>query len=120
MLLADIKTEFAARKKEQLPSASLVAALVGMEGRPWPEYRKGKPLTQNQLARALKPIGIIPENIRVDADTVLKGYLGICWPGSRMLSRATSLRGFPNRYTATTPMRRALLMVSKPLHRNPM
>jgi putative DNA primase/helicase len=74
MLLADIKNEFAARKTDQLPSASLVAALVEIEGRPWAEYRKGKPLTQNQLARALKPIGIVPENIRV-GDKVPKGYL---------------------------------------------
>jgi len=73
MLLADIKTEFAARNTDQLPSASLVAALVEIEGRPWAEYREGKPLTQNQLARALKPIGIGPENIR-EGDKVPKGY----------------------------------------------
>src|SRR5262249_40600839 len=48
MLLADIKAEFAARKPaDQLPSVSLVLALVEIEGRPWAEYRKGKPLTQN-------------------------------------------------------------------------
>jgi hypothetical protein len=63
MLLADIKAEFAARKTDQLPSVSLVAALVEIEGRPWAEYRKGKPLTQNQLARLLKPLGITPELI---------------------------------------------------------
>jgi putative DNA primase/helicase len=75
MLLADIKAEFAARNTDQLSSASLVAALVEIEGRPWAEYgKKGKPLTPNQLARALKPLGIAPENIRV-GDKVPKGYL---------------------------------------------
>jgi putative DNA primase/helicase len=63
MLLADVRAEFAARKPDQLPSASLAAALVEIEGRPWAEYRKGKPLTQNQLARLLKPLGITPELI---------------------------------------------------------
>jgi putative DNA primase/helicase len=74
MLLADIKAEFAVRNIDRLTSASLIAALVEIEGHPWAEYRRGKPMTQNQLARALKPIGIAPENIRI-GDKVPKGYL---------------------------------------------
>jgi putative DNA primase/helicase len=75
MLLADIKGAFEEMKADRLASSSLVATLVAIEGRPWAEYgKKGKPMTQNQLARALKPIGIIPENIRL-GDKVPKGYL---------------------------------------------
>jgi putative DNA primase/helicase len=60
LLLADIKAIFAETDADQLPSASLAAKLIEIEGRPWAEYRKGKPMTQNQLARALKPLGIAP------------------------------------------------------------
>jgi hypothetical protein len=74
LLLGDIKAEFTARDIDRLTSASLVAALVEIEGRPWAEYRRGKPLTQNQLARALKPIGIAPEVIREGSSTP-RGYM---------------------------------------------
>jgi hypothetical protein len=73
MLLADIKGAFAERNTDRLPSASLVALLIEIEGRPWAEYRAGKPMTQNQLARALKPLGIAPEVIR-EGDSTPRGY----------------------------------------------
>ena len=45
----------------EIPSADLVKTLVGLEGRPWAEMGKArKPLTQNMLARMLKPHGIAP------------------------------------------------------------
>jgi hypothetical protein len=72
LLLADVKAEFAARNADRLTSASLVAALVEIEGRPWAEYRHGKPM-QNQLARALKPICVAPEVIR-EGDSTPRGY----------------------------------------------
>jgi putative DNA primase/helicase len=74
MLLADIKGEFATRKTDRLSSSTLVAALVEIEGRPWAEYRRGKPMTQNQLARVLKPIKVFSEDIWIDRKS-LKGYL---------------------------------------------
>jgi hypothetical protein len=74
MLLADIKAAFAERRNtDRLASVSLVAMLVEIEGRPWAEYRRGKPMTQNQLARALKPLGIAPEGIR-QGDKTPRGY----------------------------------------------
>jgi Protein of unknown function (DUF3631) len=61
--------------KAEMPSADLVKALIELEGRPWAELGKSrKPLTQNRLARMLKPLGIAPENIRV-GDKVPKGYV---------------------------------------------
>jgi hypothetical protein len=73
MLLADVKGAFEEMKADRLASSSLIAILVELEGRPWAEYRKGKPMTQNQLARALKPIGIAPEVIR-SGDSTPRGY----------------------------------------------
>jgi len=73
ILLADIRDAFA--DKAEMPSTDLVRALVELEGHPWAELGKGrKPLTQNGLARRLKPLGIAPENIRV-GDKVPKGYI---------------------------------------------
>jgi len=81
LLLSDIRDIFAKREAnriepvDRIPSADLVAALVAIEGRPWAELGKSrKPLTQNGLARRLKPLGITPENIRL-GDKVPKGYL---------------------------------------------
>ena len=72
MLLADIEVIFA--EKDSLPSADLVEALVEIESRPWAEFGKSrKPITQNRLARLLRPLGIVPDNVRVGGK-VPKGY----------------------------------------------
>ena len=63
LLLGDIRDIFAKRAAnevdpaDRMPSGDLVDALVGIEGRPWAELGKArKPLTQNRLARLLKPL----------------------------------------------------------------
>jgi hypothetical protein len=75
LLLVDIRDAFA--KEGEAPaiaSADLVKALVAIEGRPWAEMGKnGKPLTQNKLARMLKPLGIGPDKIGPE-DKRLNGY----------------------------------------------
>jgi uncharacterized protein DUF3631 len=74
MLLADIKAVFDEKASERLASAELCEVLVAMEGRPWAEWKHGKPLTPNQLARILKPFGIVTNiTIRVGNRTA-KGY----------------------------------------------
>jgi Protein of unknown function (DUF3631) len=75
-LLADIRD--VSRDKTEAPSADLINHLVALEGHPWAEMgNSGKPLTQNKLARMLKPLGIIPQNIWMGSGTgkVLKGYV---------------------------------------------
>jgi hypothetical protein len=63
-LLADIRDMFAEKGNAEIASVDLVKALVGIEGRPWAEMGKsGKPLSQNKLARMLKPLGIGPNHI---------------------------------------------------------
>jgi hypothetical protein len=74
MLLADIRAAFAAHAakenvadKERLSSSALVEALHELEGRPWAEFGKSrKPISQNQLARLLKPLAICPEVVRLN------------------------------------------------------
>jgi Protein of unknown function (DUF3631) len=75
-LLADIRG--VSRGKTEAPSADLVNHLVALEGHPWAEMgNSGKPLTQNRLARMLKPLGILPEAIWIGSSTgkALKGYV---------------------------------------------
>ena len=59
-LLADIRAIFAERRMDRLASAELVEALVAIEGRPWAEWKAGKPITANGLARLLAPFAIKP------------------------------------------------------------
>lgn len=74
ILLSDIRAEVT---MDQIKSEELVRILVAIEGHPWAEFgRDRKPITQNRLARLLKPYKITPGTIRIGPgpkDTV-KGY----------------------------------------------
>jgi hypothetical protein len=73
-LLADTRAVFAEKKVDKIFSDDLVAALVAIEGGPWAEMgRNRKSLTQNRLARMLRPMGVVPQTIRIGIDTG-KGY----------------------------------------------
>jgi Protein of unknown function (DUF3631) len=76
VLLGDIRAIFTAeRNTDRLRSADLCEALQKLEGQPWAEYGKSrKPISQNQLARLLKPLGIVPEVFRDEAKTP-RGYM---------------------------------------------
>jgi putative DNA primase/helicase len=60
-LLEDIRTVFEEEGAGWLASATLVKALTEMEGRPWPDWKDGRPITATQLARLLRPFGIEPD-----------------------------------------------------------
>jgi putative DNA primase/helicase len=64
MALADVAAIFAAednQNKEWIPTASVVSTMNSLEERPWASYRRdGRGLTQNALARLLKPYLIFP------------------------------------------------------------
>jgi Protein of unknown function (DUF3631) len=75
VLLDDIKAIFTERDTDRLASSDLTDVLVKIEGRPWAEYgRNDKPLSQNQLARLLKRVNIVPSVVRIGAETP-RGYL---------------------------------------------
>lgn len=72
MLLADIR----AAMPEQdcaVNSHYLCEALVGLEDRPWREWR-GRRLSPHQLARMLAPFDIVPKAHRSSDGRVLRGY----------------------------------------------
>jgi len=74
-LLADVRDVFELKASAELSSQELAEALVAMEGHDWADYRDGKALTRNQLARLLARDGISPGTIWLkDKRSSLKGY----------------------------------------------
>lgn len=72
-LLGDIRDLFRLRTVDRLPSREIVAHLVQMEDRPWPEWYKGKPMSETQLAKLLRPFGVRSKTIRIGSTTP-RGY----------------------------------------------
>lgn len=73
MLLRDIQTILASHYDPNIFSSELVERLIAIEDSPWVEWKKGKPLTQNSLARLLKPFKIAAGTVRIGTQTA-KGY----------------------------------------------
>jgi hypothetical protein len=72
LLLSDIRNIFSALKLDEISSADLIERLCEIVPRPWSEMGKPpKPMTQNKLARLLKPLAIPPELI---TDRRIAGY----------------------------------------------
>ena len=63
-ILSDIREVFSQRNRERLSSDEVVSGLVDMEERPWCEWKGGRPLTKNSLARLLKPYSVKSKQIR--------------------------------------------------------
>jgi len=99
-LLADIKAIMARRGVDRITSGDMAEALADLEGRPWPEWRQGRPISANGVARLLRPFGIQPTMWRKDGRAGLRGY------------RIADLKDAFNRYltistaTTATPLKR--------------
>jgi Protein of unknown function (DUF3631) len=72
-LLSDVRSIFQDRNISRISSEDLAKALGEMIERPWPEWSKGRPITQRQIARLLKPFGIQPRLLRIE-EKVSRGY----------------------------------------------
>jgi hypothetical protein len=103
-LIIDIKAILdAAPTIDQWPSALLVEQLVGMEGRPWAEFGKPpKAITQNALARLLKPLGITPQLVGTARKS---GYLR--WQFTEVFESYASPPPLSNLSTSQSAMERA-------------
>jgi putative DNA primase/helicase len=77
-LLADIKTAFDGAGKAALTTKTLLADhLCADAERPWATWNKGKPISDRQLARLLKPFAILSETVHpyeTGEAQDLKGY----------------------------------------------
>lgn len=103
LLLADLRELFDRRGVKTLFSGDIVDELVQREDRPWPEWRRGTPITQRGIARLLAPFGIRPKQIwedgqnrrgyrRSDLQETFLRYLGA---GSLDALEASQQAGFP-------------------------
>ena len=72
-LLADLRDLYAERTDDIIPSSAIAAHLGTLEGRPWPEWRHGQPISPTGVAKLLKRFGIFPRKDRVGSKTV-RGY----------------------------------------------
>ena len=107
LLLADIRSLFVEKGAERMPSKDIVAALGDMDTRPWPEWKAGKPITANQLARALKTFRVRPTTYRpAGSDAVVKGYI------------RDDFTAAWNRYLPADPASAAAKELSHPKHGN--
>ena len=70
-LLADLRTVFG--DEEQLTTKKIIAELCLLEDAPWNDL-KGKPITDNHLARRLRQYGVKSKTLRLDDDHFAKGY----------------------------------------------
>ena len=71
-LLADIQRVFPL-DEDRISSKDLLEELLKLEDAPWLTWRRGQALTQNGVARLLKPFGIRPTKLRIEGDTP-RGY----------------------------------------------
>lgn len=76
MLLSDIRSIFEARHSDHIKTEYLLEGLWELKERPWPEWKKGRPISARSLAGILKQFGIISKNKRTEFDSgkVAKHY----------------------------------------------
>ncbi len=72
-LLTDIKTLFDESGRDRLHSDDIVNQLIKMDDRPWPEWKRGFPMTKKKKKKLLKPHKIKSRQLKV-AGTNLNGY----------------------------------------------
>jgi putative DNA primase/helicase len=97
-LLRDIRDMFAASNADRLRSDDITNKLAEMADRPWSEMPySGKPITQLQLAKLLKPYGVRPEQVRF-GELTFKGYMRQRFE--------TAFRYIPDEHIASPPHNR--------------
>ena len=74
LLLQDIYSIFEKSGADRMHSAEIVRKLIEMEDRPWPEYRRGFPLTPTSMAKVLAPFGIRPLQMKLGGNN-RHGYM---------------------------------------------
>jgi putative DNA primase/helicase len=75
-LLADVKAAFEVRAKDALTTKTLIAELCADQERPWATYNKGKPISDRQVAKLLRPFTIISDTVQTSetGEDKAKGY----------------------------------------------
>jgi len=58
MMLRDIAELFASRRADRISTSEIVGDLIVMEERPWADWRHGKPINAQSVAKQMKPFGV--------------------------------------------------------------
>jgi len=58
LMLRDMAEIFAARGADRIATSDIVAELLVLEDRPWMEWRNGRPISAQSVAKQMKPFGI--------------------------------------------------------------
>lgn len=66
MLLQDLRAIFSREDADVMWTEAIIDGLVEMEGRPWVDLTRGRPITAHTLARLLKPFRVFPRKMRID------------------------------------------------------
>src|SRR5208282_5648994 len=75
MLLSDVRDAFTNEGADRFSSETLTNHLTGLEGRPWAEWKNGRPLTKFQLSRRLKKYGVASDALDLGGhEGRVKGY----------------------------------------------
>jgi hypothetical protein len=77
-LLSDLRDLFETERAPLIQSARLAELLRSMEGRPWPEYSRGGPITVHAIAKLLRPFGIGPRQERIGTEKVRAYFRSDC------------------------------------------
>jgi hypothetical protein len=117
-LLSDIRGIFVERNSDRATSQAIVEALVAMEDRPWAEFRSGKQITANSLARTLHPFKIAPTTLRAErGEKPTKGYYLKQFEDA--FHRYLPQQGETNRNTVTSLAAQGFAADQQPLQPNP-
>jgi hypothetical protein len=93
-LLADLEDAFQEPGHPlYLSTSALLLWLHNLEDRPWSVWHEGRPLTDQDLAKMLRPLGVYPRNIRLTETKVVRCYRRseVEYAGSQHQSRRKSL-----------------------------
>lgn len=58
MMLRDIAEIFAGRRADRITTSDIVSDLMVMEERPWADWRHGRPVNAQVIAKQMKPFGV--------------------------------------------------------------
>jgi putative DNA primase/helicase len=105
LLLTDIQQVLADSKATRIYSKALTESLCAMSDRPWPEANRGKPITENWLARRLRSFGIQPRTLRIGGDRA-KGYEATDF--AEPFERYLPAQGLSKRDAVTTPINKGV------------
>jgi len=74
LLLQDIRNIVLWDEDNKITTERLVNRLIGLEERPWADWKRGRPMNGSDLAAMLRPFGLRSTKVRVSATQTRQGY----------------------------------------------